>query len=174
MKNLMVDIETMGQGSNAAVVAIGAVMFDNTGLGDRFYIQIDLKQAAHFGEIDPDTVLWWLKQSDDARKALTEGDRRLPLEAIALLEHFINRYGPGVKVWGNGSDFDNVILGNLFKKLDIDIPWKFWDNRCYRTVKNLYKDVKMQRTGTHHNALDDAVSQAEHLMLIAQEKGIAL
>jgi inhibitor of KinA sporulation pathway (predicted exonuclease) len=47
--------------------------------------------------------------------------------------------------------------------------WKFYNNRCYRTLKNLpaAKGTTIDRgTGTHHNALDDAVSQAKHAVQI--------
>jgi exodeoxyribonuclease VIII len=43
-------------------------------------------------------------------------------------------------------------------------PWRHWNDRCYRTVKSLYPDVKLERVGTHHNAVDDAESQARHLI----------
>ena len=64
----MLDLETMGKGPSAAIVTIGAVFFDPmTGeLGAEFEAHIDLRDSARFGEIDPDTVLWWLGQSDEA------------------------------------------------------------------------------------------------------------
>jgi exodeoxyribonuclease VIII len=71
-----------------------------------------------------------------------------------------------IKVWGNGSDFDNKLLSTAYEKIGWKhlIPWNFRNNRCYRTVKNLYPSVKMKRSGDHHNALDDAKSQANHLL----------
>jgi inhibitor of KinA sporulation pathway (predicted exonuclease) len=46
-------------------------------------------------------------------------------------------------------------------------PWKFYNDRCYRTLKAMYPHIKMpKRTGTHHNALDDAISQVNHLILL--------
>jgi len=45
-------------------------------------------------------------------------------------------------------------------------PWYFWNDRCYRTMKSLYPQIPMERDGVHHNALDDAISQARHLMAI--------
>jgi exodeoxyribonuclease VIII len=44
------------------------------------------------------------------------------------------------------------------------VPWQFWNSRCYRTVKSLYPDNKLKRSGTYHNAVDDAESQARHLI----------
>ncbi len=172
MKNIMVDLETMGQGRNAAIVAIGAVKFNAEGTGETFYAKIDLNEAVSFGmEMDPDTVIWWLKQDDAARKELTDGKTIPLLEVMEMLERYISEDSV---VWGNGSDFDNVILGEIWKSLGREIPWKFWNSQCYRTIKNTNRDVKMTRKGTHHNALDDAISQAEHLIEIAKRKNIAL
>jgi exodeoxyribonuclease VIII len=44
-KNIMLDLETMGNNSNSAIVAIGAVEFDENGLGSDFYTVIDLNAA---------------------------------------------------------------------------------------------------------------------------------
>jgi hypothetical protein len=70
MRDLMLDLETMGTSPNAAIVAIGAVKFDpGTGeLGGRFYQVVDLASSVAAGcVIDPDTVLWWMRQSPEAR-----------------------------------------------------------------------------------------------------------
>jgi exodeoxyribonuclease VIII len=52
-----------------------------------------------------------------------------------------------------------------------DAPWPFWKDKCYRTVKGIWKDIKLDRVGTHHNALHDAESQAEHLIAINRAAG---
>lgn len=46
--------------------------------------------------------------------------------------------------------------------VDLELPWKFWNDRCYRTVSAGFP--RRQQTGTHHNALDDAISQTKHLL----------
>lgn len=162
MNNIMLDLETMGNGSNAAIIAIGAVRFD-ADVTDKFYETIKLDSSvAHGLEIDPATVMWWMKQSDEARSQFERLSDHLP----TVLMQFTAWIGSKAIVWGNGSDFDNVILANAYKKCGIDVPWKFYNNRCYRTIKNLNRDIKMDRIGTHHNAVDDAESQARHLMRI--------
>ena len=57
-------------------------------------------------------------------------------------------------------------LSDAYDRAQLPRPWKYYNDRCYRTVKNLRPDVPMIRGGTHHNALDDAKSQATHLMAI--------
>ncbi|MHB0978446.1 MAG: 3'-5' exoribonuclease domain-containing protein [Minisyncoccota bacterium] len=53
-----------------------------------------------------------------------------------------------------------------YHALDMKQPWKFWNNRCYRTLKNMFPEVPFVRIGIAHDALDDAKSQAEHAVAI--------
>lgn len=169
MNNIMLDLETMGTSSNAAIIAIGAVRFDAT-VRDKFYCAIDLSDCVKNGlEMNPDTVMWWMRQSDAARAQFENPDHDL----VAALDAFRQWAGDDPIIWGNGADFDNAILANAYKKTGQEPPWRFWNNRCYRTMKSLKPDIKMERTGTHHNALDDAASQAEHLMRILVRQRIA-
>ena len=73
-------------------------------------------------------------------------------------------------VWGNGADFDLPILGAAFKAIGMEIPWAAYNGRCYRTLKNLYKEIAMDKfIGTKHNALQDAMNQAIHASTILQK-----
>ena len=172
---IMLDLETMGNGSNSAIIAIGAVAFDIGGVSSRFYQQVNLQSSVDAGmEIDASTVLWWLKQSDSARSAFKDNEKSLNI-ATALIEFSV--FCESLKVcgmWGNGAAFDNALLSNAYRKIEMNQPWKFWNDRCYRTVKNIYQDVEFIRTGTHHNAVNDAESQALHLIEICKKHGIEL
>jgi len=175
--NIMIDIETMGQGNNAAIVALGAVAFDKEGIREeKFYEKIDLKEAAKYGDMDADAVLWWMKQSDEARAEITRQSKNTPAKVLLEFNKYLELLDEKhkLKIWGNGSDFDNVVLANLYKKIDISLPWVYWNSRCYRTIKSIYHDVKMGRVGTHHNAVDNAYSQAKHLLEIAKVHNISL
>ena len=167
MNNTMIDLETMGTGSNAAITAIGAVKFDSSGLGDEFYRVVSLESSIDAGMvIEASTVMWWMQQSDDARKALCKAPTTLA-QALIDFTDFIGDDAAGMKVWGNGASFDNVILTNAYRAFKQQPPWKFYNDRCYRTVKNLLgESIELVRVGEHHNALDDAKSQADHLVRI--------
>lgn len=55
--NIMVDLETLGTKPNSAILSIGAVAFDDQGLHDEFYCNVDLISSIACGyEIDADTV----------------------------------------------------------------------------------------------------------------------
>ena len=171
MPNIMLDLETMGTSSDAAIVAIGAVVFVGNRLEEKFYATIDLKSSFdNGGVIAPDTVLWWLKQSDEARGAFAK-DGGTIINALDTFSAWVisvkNKYQDDAKIWGNGASFDNVILASAYHSAGIKQPWSFWNDRCFRTLKNIYPDVEAaERQGTHHNALSDAVYQAAHAIEI--------
>jgi exodeoxyribonuclease VIII len=97
-----------------------------------------------------------------------ESGVKLP-EALVQLTSFLNQFGrKGLKVWGNGSDFDNAILAACYAAVGQPLPWDFWHNRCYRTLKALRPELKLQRQGTYHNALDDAKTQAQHAIQLLE------
>lgn len=166
-KNVMLDLETMGNNSNSAIIAIGAVSFDYRGIGSEFYEQINLASSmAHGMSIDASTVIWWMQQKDEARKKFFDNESAQSLEKA--LKKFSKWYQGG-EVWGCGAAFDNVILSNAYKNSSIEKPWAFWNDRCYRTIRDMNPDVSFERIGTHHNALDDAKSQAFHLIKIIEK-----
>lgn len=168
---VMLDLETMSTGSNAAIISIGAVAFniERNKLGPEFYLNVDLASSVKYGgAIDPSTVMWWMQQSEEARKALLKDgvDISLALNQFSTwLDHMTD--GPKiVNMWGNGAGFDNVVLASAYTRLEKKVPWNFRNDRCYRTIKNLYPNIKAPNTGVEHNALDDAKYQATHLINI--------
>lgn len=175
MLDIMLDLETMGNGPDAAIVAIGAVAFAVDSLeinvqGYSFYRVVNLGSSVeNGGVIDPDTVMWWMKQGDQARAGLAAPGSHIHHTLFDFRSWVINTTGESVRMWGNGAAFDNVILASAYRRAGLAMPWKFWNDRCYRTVKALYPHISMERAGTHHNALDDAISQARHLQAIMRD-----
>ena len=168
MLDVMLDLETMGNGPCAAIVAIGAVEFDcETGaVGARFSQPVDLDTAVRMGgEMDASTVLWWMQQGDEARAAFAKGGAHLA-QALINFAAWLQERGTtdSLRIWGNGAAFDNVILASAYRAASMPQPWRHWNDRCYRTIKAQHADVKMERVGVHHNAADDAESQARHLV----------
>lgn len=171
--DIMLDLETMDTGPHAAIVAIGAVAVDAMGgriLTPMWYCSVDLKSAIELGgTVSGDTIMWWMKQSDAARNKLAEDPKDIDI-CLTAFSTWVKSWGD-VRMWGNGSDFDNVILGNAFKRSNIPLPWTYKNNRCFRTVINLAKGMnipKPERVGVHHNALDDALYQAYGLVEFAK------
>ncbi|HAR45569.1 MAG TPA: 3'-5' exoribonuclease [Nitrospiraceae bacterium] len=170
MLDIMLDLETMGNGPQAAIIAIGAVEFDipTQAIGERFYQVVDLASSIESGGVmDASTVLWWMRQSDEARSAFDRESARLPL-ALVWFSKWLSLTGPkeDLRVWGNGAAFDNVVLSSAYRRLGLEQPWSYKGDRCYRTIKSLHPDIPVEPIGTAHNAADDAESQARHLIKI--------
>jgi hypothetical protein len=169
---VMIDIETLGTDPDAIVLSIGAVTFntlDTPGaFFGEFYEILEIDSQKTLGRtVSKDTLNWWKNQSADARMVLTTTERSNTKDALTRLHSFIG----GLKVWGNGSDFDNVIMKSLFTDYGIPCPWEFWNNRCFRTFKNEFKGLVVAPPfrETKHNALYDAEHQARHLQMIFRE-----
>lgn len=162
--NVMIDLETFGNKPGAVIVALGAVKFGPEGLGETFYTRIDPESCVALGmTLDASTVQWWLGQSEEARLEIKKPGRSVD-EALKNFSYWLG--DDRALMWGNGAAFDNVILAAAYQKAGIAVPWKFWNDRCYRTVKALRPDVPLIKQGVAHNALDDACSQAVHLQEI--------
>lgn len=167
MIQVMLDLETMSVRSNAAIASIGAVKFEvGTGIIDQFYRTVDLRTCKAVGlHIDPETVEWWNKQSKEARQALLKDNVSLN----QALDDFTEWFGrSSLPTWGNGAGFDNVIMENAYQAVGSKRPWRPWEDRCYRTIKNIIQVPADERQGVYHNALDDALHQTRHLLKILE------
>lgn len=177
--NIMLDLETLDTISSAIVVSIGAVAFDpySDAIGPTFYAELtdDLRTQQRYDRtISADTVVWWMRQGQAAQQLFipsfssANGVRTTTFEALENFASFIEANGGrDSEIWGNGADFDNVILGSLYEDFGIKRPWSYSRNRCFRTMKNISGvPHKTERFGVHHNALDDAITQVEHLQKI--------
>ncbi|ELM1222523.1 3'-5' exoribonuclease [Escherichia coli] len=174
--HLMIDLETMGKNPDAPIISIGAIFFDpQTGdMGPEFSKTIDLETAG--GVIDRDVIKWWLKQSREAQSAIMTDE--IPLDdALLQLREFIDENSGEffVRVWGNGANFDNVILRRSYERQGIPCPWRYCNDRDVRTIVELGKAIDFDaRTaipfeGERHNALDDARYQAKYVSAIWQK-----
>lgn len=164
--HVMLDLETMGQGSDAAIIAIGATTFGPDGIttAKSFYETISLQSSVDAGlKMDASTVMWWMKQSDAARGEFKREGTPLGDTLLTFSNWFTTHTAEDAKVWGNGATFDNVIISNAYRAVGLPRPWKYYNDACYRTLKGLLPHVEaVKLVGTAHNALDDARHQAVH------------
>lgn len=171
--DLMIDVECAGLPPNGALLSIGAVFFDlhTQTLGPTFNRTINLASSVkHGGQMDPGTVLWWLRQGDEARKCVAYGGEDLPL-VLGDFSDWIAKTcrHEDVRPWGNGASFDLTILNSAYRNLGAKAPWWFAQERCFRTVRNMYPQVEYnpgEKGDGAHNALSDAIFQAEFLFKI--------
>ncbi|MBZ9467182.1 3'-5' exoribonuclease [Escherichia coli] len=174
--HLMIDLETMGKNPDAPINSLAGKFFDPaTGeMGPEFSKTIDLETAG--GVIDRDTIKWWLKQSREAQSAILTDE--IPLDdALLQLREFIDENSGEffVQVWGNGANFDNVILRRSYERQEIPCPWHYTNDRDVRTIValGLVMDFDARSVitfeGERHNALHDARYQAKYVSAIWQK-----
>lgn len=172
MNNIMLDVETMGRHEDAAVVAIGAVFFDeHTGqLGPEFYRAIHLATSVNLGfKMEAATVLFWLGQPEEARRAILFNAVHVS-DAFEDFVCWVKANGPkektDLRMWGCSPSFDCTKVEAHLTALNLEVPWLYWAERDYRTIRDRNKQVPLdERTGLH-NALEDAKFQAKHLCKI--------
>jgi hypothetical protein len=173
----MTDIETLSTLPNAAIITIGAVMFDPRGEDTEESLR---PQAQLFGpisfesnekegrHISASTIAWWLKQSPEAQAGLFEGNV-VPLRAaLESFRQWVNNAKPApTRFWAKDPDFDGVILQDAFRDLGLMWPFRFWESRSVRTTMELAYPPGGLRgefpqigVGVAHNAVDDSIRQA--------------
>lgn len=160
MRDIMIDIETLGTSPGSAIISIGAVAFDaRTALiGDEYFVAISAESAVEAGlSINPKTVSWWMKQADAARAEAFSGTASL-IEGLSGLASMIFREDPE-RVWAKPPMFDLTLLESAYGKLDLPTPWHYRTPRDLRTLLDL-SGVEIEQTPNKHRALDDAIVQA--------------
>ena len=173
MKNVMIDLETLGNGPLGVFPICAAVLFDPiTGeTGKSYYQNIDIQDQVNSGrELDPKTIQWWFSQGKDAQEELMK-EGVLLWEFLAEFRAFLPE---GAIIWSKGIDFDLVKIESAYKGF---MPWKYWNKMDARTIIKLGslffnpKDVPF--VGIIHNALDDCYHQIKLVNLSYAALGIS-
>jgi hypothetical protein len=171
----MIDLETLSTRTDAVMLSIGAVVFtadqDEHGYPRKqFYALPNLHSQQKVGlHIEPNTLRWWLKQSNEARSEFDMDDNKLISiqEVLMKLTQFIWDHKPR-RIWSHGATFDLPILAMAYAKCRMDCPIRYWDARDTRTLFDLLGEPKNGTLGqllkpsgeTIHNAVIDCENQA--------------
>lgn len=177
--DVMIDIETMGLGTNAPILSIGAVAFraGGRGLGSQFHQGISLEDSmAHGRRPTASTILWWLQQGDAAREQVRQRCESSGTLNAALLAFsaWIESLPDTVYVWGNGANFDIAILEQAYLDSGLRTPWGYRNVRCFRTIMAEFGlETDWVKPLVAHDALADAEAQARTLQnCMRRMKGI--
>lgn len=157
MQDIMIDIETLGTEPGCVILSIAAT----NGRTEGFHIHLDVEDCVNNGlVIEPRTTMWWMEQGDAARKLITQPGAPL-LSALTLFSHAFN--WKEARVWCNGASFDFPILKAAFKRCQMALPWPYYAEMDFRTLKNLVSKETFEtlrvKPVVAHDALADAVSQ---------------
>jgi len=167
--DVMIDLETMGLGTNAPILSIGAVAFSQFGGGAEatFHQGISLEDSMANGRRPTaSTILWWLQQSDEARKQVRQKcEHGAPIIAtLYAFSEWLNSLAGEPYVWGNGANFDISILEQAYLDAGMRTPWGYRNVRCFRTVMSEFGiETDWVKPVVAHDALADAEAQARTL-----------
>ncbi len=162
-RDVMIDLETIDNIATSAIASIGACVFDKDGTYDQFYIVVDTKSCLDIGMTYSEaTLAFWAKQDPRARVIFDEATPKVSIQmALTMFSEWFKK-ATAKEIWGNGADFDNAIMAYAYRMCGMKQPWSYGDSRCFRTIKNgAYME---NRVGTYHNALDDAITQAQYMI----------
>jgi DNA polymerase III epsilon subunit-like protein len=180
--HLMLDLETFSTETNSVIASIGVVEFGPNGLGEEYYKVCYKGQSDRHVSIS--TMMWWLEQSEEARKALTSKEIEV-VKLAEVLDYLTKKVEfKRHKIWSKGVDFDIVILRNAFASHKKSIPWPFYSICDVRTLSNIYpeykefsesvKEIFSKKNEVAHNALTDAKIQALSVIKLSKLKGFSL
>ena len=147
--HIALDIETLSTRSTAAVISIAAKCFTFSDSEEPlplgvFFKTVNATTCAMYGlHFDQDTVNWWQRQSEDAKRVhLQMGDIAVTIRdaLLSLNEYYksacnlAKSLGQKPLIWCQGTDFDIAILRNAYQTvLGTDVPWPHADVRDSRT-----------------------------------------
>ena len=163
MKDVMLDLETLGNGKDKCICQIGACYFDrDTGeIGETLKINVDAATHEKYGaKLDASTVYWWLSQSKEAQASILAN----PKEDIVSAMNKLNTFLAGAKCIWSHATFDFVTITDTFKQLSIKPLFNYRAARDIRTLVDFGKVTvdKQLREGIHHDALDDCKFQVKY------------
>jgi hypothetical protein len=160
------DLETLHTRADGAILSIAAAARLPDGTLSTFYSPIKIESQPE-RMISDDTIAWWQAKGDLWQQTLAESEKAPPLkDALVDMAAWYASLGSDrdrLFPWGNGANFDIAFLEHAFDEQGVACPWAFWTGRDLRTVKMIAETTggftKPARVGTHHNALDDAITQ---------------
>lgn len=175
--DVMVDLETLGTKPGCVVGEIGLVVFDWEARKIISGYEVVLETGEQFDRLDmtssASTVAWWEEQL--AKNPETSFWQRVPALEVTQALTWVNQFLDGFRfdgMWGNGSDFDNAILRELYERAEIELPWTYKQNRCFRTLRAMYPEVPHVPSAYPHRAYYDALAEAHQCMdIIRKMKG---
>lgn len=183
-RDVSIDCETLSLDPHAVVVSIGAVAFNQAGLGASLRLVLNRNQQEHsMGRaVDTATLRWWKEHMDGgAGKVFAENGMAVSA-ALFELSRFVQAM-PGCRIWAKGGK-DFTWLETLYQDMGNVVPWHYRAATDYRAliactetnvVSGLDYDalVLMEKGGGRivHEALNDAQFQAHFLRGLLTLKG---
>lgn len=178
--DISIDLETLDTATSAVVLSIGACSFNADGVQSKFYRELRLnEQVANGRTISVSTVQFWMREAmapgayEGVLGALLNSDKLRSDVYPALVDFhnwFNDHIGTDGTVWANDPDFDCSIWASMCKSYGVtpEGPWKYNQKRSYRTIREVANwtgaTLNVPPNKAKHNALEDAIHQANYIM----------
>lgn len=175
--HLMTDIETLDTKETGIILSVAMMSFDPTKGMDTatnrpkaYHVELNTNLSIEAQErtgrtMSASTVQWWMQQ-DAAAQAAAFPPMQSTTGLLVQATKIFSIVRQADHLWANDPDFDYAFLRNFVEQEHrgiYPIRWPFWKHRSYRTI-NAFAPPEFDKNecavGTTHNALDDAISQA--------------
>lgn len=151
--DLVMDIETLGTHPGCVILEIGADIWEGgTKPAETFHAGLDYQASLRAGfTVEPGTWKWW--QDDPNRRLNLNSLLKPPLfdsndcprtdyftdikDGLLAFHDFVKGHDPLMNIWCKGPSFDAVILEAAYDRLNLPIPWAYWNLRDVRTAIEL-------------------------------------
>jgi hypothetical protein len=187
MRNVMVDIEGLGEGPDGVILQIGAVDFELDGTTEKlvpdvcitpaeaftvalghkvapgFFCNINIDSSMRAGlKVDGRTIKWWMGgESDSPNQAAREALWAAPIypirEALNAFQHYVE--GPDVWLWANPTSYDLTMIASSYQALGRKAPWRRSKEVDCRSYAKGFA-YRSDFYGIEHHATWDAARQA--------------
>lgn len=166
-RHIMIDLETLGVGDHAAITQIGLVEFRG-----HVECQWNIRAEDWAGGIEPQTLLWWLRQGEAARASAL--DQANAVSLAGAIREVAEVLAGARTLWANSPNFDIRLLRQAYERTGATWPFSFRIERDLRTLAALpgAKDVRPPRDPEkEHIAVEDARHQADWVVAIYKMLG---
>lgn len=166
MRNVMIDLESLGTTPHSVVLSIAVMEFElkHEGpiFGDFFEFIGDMEEqyVEHARMIDEATIEWWTSpEQAEAKKAWY---KKSPTPISVLEEKLKKMIRTNTRVWAHGSDFDFPMLYSFLRDYGVAPMWIYNAVRDSRTIERELPIIRTRPNGLNfikHDAKDDCATQ---------------
>lgn len=175
---VVIDLETTSTTpARGRILSIGAarVNLETGEVGSTYYTTIQADAIYNPPtEDNPETMGWWHSQPRDALYEAFSEREHIYHALNGFCDWFKQDDPDNTLVFGNGPSFDISFLDKKFLDMEMEAPWKFFNIRDARTLEQIAEVFGVKRhhfkfTGVKHNALDDALYEAQYISAMYQK-----
>lgn len=164
MKGFIFDYETLSSCAlDAPVLSLATLVYDDERFAENPYTYLELVENCQFHKYDinhqvknlgrviqTDTLMWWEKQGEDARKVLKPQPDDIIVTSEVMKQHFADAKDCDV-IFTRGNTFDPIIVQTLCKFFGQPEPYDWWKIRDTRS----YLDGMLAGSGISNKFVPD-------------------